>query len=123
MDVEDKLLSFVSWHGEIPPDAHRITAEDAAMHRAEWVRRNLGVGTASAYVIGFELGDSWWTLFFDHIREASATSVVEVWKIASYNNGGLSWERRFWYWPDGRWQQVSPRDAAQCKDASQRADR
>jgi elongation factor P hydroxylase len=93
------------------------------MHSAPWVRRNLGVGTASAYVIGFDSGDSWWTLFFDRIREASATGVVEVWKIDGYNSRGQSWERRFWYWPDGRWQQVSPRDAAQSKDASQRADR
>lgn len=120
MDVEGKLLSFVRWHGEIPPDAHRITDDEAVMHSASWVRRNLGVGTVSAYVIGFESGESSWTLFFDRIREVSATSVVEVWKIDSYNNRGPSWERRFWYWPDGRWQQVSPRDAAQRKDASQR---
>lgn len=85
----------------------------AVRHSASWIRRNLGVGTVSAYVIGFESDDSRWTLFFDPIREASATSVVEVWKIDSYNNRGPSWERRFWYWPDGRWQQVSPRDAAQ----------
>lgn len=123
VDVEDKLLAFVRWHGEIPPDAHRITDDEAAMHSASWVRRNLGVGTVSAYVIGFELGDSWWTLFFDRMREASATSIVEVWKIDSYNNRGPSWERRFWYWPDGRWQQVSPRDALQREDSSHRADR
>jgi hypothetical protein len=123
VDIEDKLLSFVAWHGEIPPDARRITAEEAATHRAQWVRRNLSVGTVSAYVIGFESGDSWWTLFFDRIRETSATGVVEVWKINGYNSRGPSWERRFWYWPDGRWQQVSPRDTAQSKDASRRADR
>ncbi len=74
------------------------------MHRAAWVRRNLGVGTASAYVIGFESGDSWWTLFFDRLR--ALTNDVEVWKVDYYNSKGLSWERRFWYWPDGRWQQV-----------------
>lgn len=122
MDVEDKLLSFVSWHGEISPDTRRIAAEEAAMHRAQWIRRNLGVGTASTYVIGFEAGDSWWTLLFDHVREVSATG-VEAWKVDCYDNAGRSWERRFWYWPDGRWQQVSPRDAAQSKDVSERADR
>jgi hypothetical protein len=93
------------------------------MHRAEWVRRNVGVGTASAYVIGYGSGDSWWTLFFDHVREVSASCAVEVWKVDCYDNAGRSWERRFWYWPNGRWQQVSPRDATPCKDASSRADR
>ncbi len=80
------------------------------MHRAQWVRRNLGIGTVSAYVIGFESGDSWWTLFFDYVREVSAIG-VEVWKIGCYDNAGRSWERRFWCWPNGRWQQVLPRDA------------
>lgn len=87
------------------------------MHHAQWVRRNLGIGSATSYVIGFESGDSWWTLFFDRVREVSETG-VEVWKVDCYDNTGRSWERRFWYWPDGRWQQVSPRDAAQCKGAS-----
>lgn len=114
MDVEDKLLSFVGWQGEIPPDARRITTDEAALHCAPWVRRDPGVGS---YVIGFELRDSWWALFFHRLRDISATG-VEVWKVDSYNNTGRSWERRFWYWPDGRWQQVSPRDAAQCKGAS-----
>lgn len=62
VDVEDKLLSFVRCHGEIPPDAHRITEDGAVRHSASWVRRNLGVGTVSAYVLGFESGDSWWTV-------------------------------------------------------------
>ena len=109
--IEHRLLSFVRWQGETPADARRITDDEAAMHPASWVRRNLGVGTASAYLIGFESGESWWTLFFDRLPEIPATG-IEVWKVDSYNNTGRSWERRFWYWPDGRWQQVSPRNAA-----------
>lgn len=109
--IEDKLISFVGWQGEIPPGARRSTDDEAATRCAPWVRPNLGVGTASAYVIGFELGDSWWTLFFDHLRNVSGSG-VEVWRVNSYNSTGQSWERRFWYWPDGRWQQVSRRDAA-----------
>jgi hypothetical protein len=118
VDLEEKLLSFVRWHDEIPPDARRITAEEAATHG---VRRNVGVSSASDYVIGFEAGDTWWTLFFEPVREVS--TVVEVWKVDCYNSAGRSWQRRFWYWPNGRWQQVSPRDAAQLKDASPAADR
>lgn len=97
------MLSFVQQHGDVPPGAHRIADHDAAMHTATWVRRNVGLGTACAYVIGFSLGDKWWTFFFDRM-EAIASASAEIWKIGSYSNEASSWESTFWYFPEtARW--------------------
>ncbi len=92
------MLSFVRWYGEIPPEARRIEDFEANDHAAFWVRRNLGLGIAYAYVIGFQADVRWWTLFFDRI-EGDPDTDQEVWKVESYSNSSPAWVGRFHYCP------------------------
>lgn len=101
------MCSFVRWHGEVPPEAKRVEDFEASIHAATWIRRNLGLGIASAYVIGFQFGESWWTLFFERV-ETPAPGGAEVWHIESYSSGGKTWTDCFYHWPEeDRWQRTS----------------
>lgn len=105
--IDERMLSFTRWHGEVPPEARRVEDFEATIHAAIWIRRNLGLGVASEYVIGFQLGESWWTLFFDRI-ETLAPRDAEVWRVESYSSGGRTWTDRFYHWPEeDRWQVTS----------------
>lgn len=98
------MRSFVAWHGEVPPTAHPIELSEAMEHTATWVRRNVGLGVVHSDVIGFEVGSSWWTLFFERTVDHDPRSGAEIWKIESYSNNSSSWWKTFYYWPDhDRW--------------------
>jgi hypothetical protein len=104
--VEHRILAFVAWHGEIPAEATRIEDHRARQHAVSWIRRNIGVGIVHSYVIGYELGDRWWTLFCDR-SDTYASGDAEVWEMEAYNHAGDSWSAQFYYWPEtGRWRHV-----------------
>lgn len=108
MSIDERLRTFVAWHGEIPSEANRIDDAEAREHAATWIRRNLGDGVAGAYVIGYRLGERWWTLFFER------TSIyqpypegAERWHIEAYDHNGRSWIGNYYYWPaENRWRHV-----------------
>jgi hypothetical protein len=87
----------------VPAEARRLEDFEACEHAATWIRRNIGLGVVHSYVIGYELGDRWWTLFFDRI-DAIAPDGAEVWRIEAYHHSGKSWSGRFFFWPEwSRW--------------------
>ncbi len=112
------MRSFVKWYGEVPDEARRIEEFEANEHAAPWIRRNVGLGIAYAYVIGFQADTRWWTLFFDRIEEAGGED-LELWKIESYSNAAPSWVAQFRYRPrSGQWWQAqdspSPGEPERC---------
>ena len=103
LPVDDRLRSFVIWHGEVPVEATRVEDWAARAHTASWIRRTIGKGVAGSYVIGYGLADQWWTFFFDRERRP-APSGAESWYIEAYAHNGKSWTERFFYWPAAdRW--------------------
>ena len=102
------MRSFVKWYGEVPAEARPIEDSDAQEHAAAWIRRNIGVGIAFAYVIGFQSGTCWWTLFFDR-SDRAAPAQAERWKVESYSNAARSWTGEFDYWPGSKfWRRADP---------------
>ena len=105
--VDERLLAFVAWYGEVPCEATRIEDYRAREHAADWIRRNIGIGIVHSYVIGFEQGERWWTLFADRNDTAGADG-AECWNIEAYNHNGRSWSDRFLFWPEPTgWQHAS----------------
>ena len=97
------MLSFVAWHGEIPPQATRIDELSARAHAASWVRRTIGLGVAANHVIGYQQGERWWTLFFER-DPTSAPEGSELWWIEAYNHEGKGWASTYYYAPaEHRW--------------------
>jgi hypothetical protein len=100
------MESFIAWNGEVPPEAKRLEDSDARTHAAPWIRRLIGKGLACTYVIGYALGQCWWTLCFE--REKRHENVIpegaESWRIEAYDHNGISWTSNYYYWPDeNRW--------------------
>jgi len=104
MSVDERMLTFVAWHGEIPQGAVRITDDNARDHVSRWIRHNLGRGIVHSYVIGYELRGSWWTLFFERIASPAPTP-TERWWIEAYDHDGRGWGDEYLYWPgEQRWE-------------------
>ena len=100
------MLSFIAWHGEIPAGATRIEGYRAREHAASWIRQHIGVGIVHSYVIGYEAGDCWWTLFFER-TDRLAPDDAEVWHVEAYNYAGKSWSGRYYHWlRTNRWRHV-----------------
>jgi hypothetical protein len=103
--IDERMLAFVAWHGEVPCSAHRIEDHEARKHAATWIRRNVGERAVS-YIIAYALGDRWWTLFFDRV-DSLAPEGAERWHVESYNHDGRSWAGDYYYWPaTSRWRHV-----------------
>jgi hypothetical protein len=101
--VDQRMQAFVTWYGEVPLEAKRLEDFEARRHAHEWVRRTLGKGIAAMYVVGYQLNERWWTLFFDRI-EGWAPEGAETWCIEAYNSAGKSWIEEYYYWPaERRW--------------------
>jgi hypothetical protein len=104
------MRSFVAWHGQVPTAAKRIEDHEAHRHGTAWLRRHIGGrGIVHSYVIGYVLGERWWTLFF---QRASSTTIrgAEVWWIEAYDHSGASWSDTYSYFPDGRWRLAPQRE-------------
>jgi hypothetical protein len=109
VNIDERLRTFVAWNGEVPPEASRIDDAEAREHAATWIRRNLGDGVAGAYVIGYRLGERWWTLFFERTSDIYQPypEGAERWHIEAYDDNGKSWVNNYYYWPaENRWRHV-----------------
>lgn len=106
--IDALMESFVAWHGEVPPEAKRIDEATATEHAAAWVRRNIGLGAAHGYIIGYEKGACWWTLFFERTSAYRPYPVgAERWHIEAYDYRGESWVGNYYFWPaENRWRHV-----------------
>ena len=104
--LDARMESFADSCGVIPVEANRLLDHEARYHAAEWIRRLLGKGIACDYVIGYALGDSWWTFCFDRRSQDEVPSEdTEVWRIEAYDSIGRGWSDTFKYWPHSdRWQ-------------------
>lgn len=99
LSIDARILSFVAWHGEIPPTAERVEDFRAREHPAAWIQRFIG-GRSVGYVAGFTLAERWWALFFDRVEEDLVPDGAEVWSIESYDSDGKSWSGRYFFWPE-----------------------
>jgi hypothetical protein len=101
--VDQRMQAFVRWYGEVPSEAKLLEDFDAKRHAAVWVRRTVGNGIAGAYVVAYQLGGRWWTLFFDRTSDW-APEGAENWSIEAYSNTSASWIQEYYYWPaEGTW--------------------
>lgn len=99
--IDERMQSFVEWHGQIPREARRLEDYEARSHADTWLRHHLGRGIIQCYVIGFQLEQRWWTLFFDRtFRNTDDGS--EHWWIEAYDYSGESWSRGYCYSPTER---------------------
>lgn len=106
--IDELMESFVAWHGEVPSEAKRIDDAAASEHAAAWVRRNLGLGITHSYIIGYEKGACWWTLFFERTNVYQPYPAgAERWHIEGYDHSGKSWIANYYFWPaENRWRHV-----------------
>jgi hypothetical protein len=105
--IDRRMLSFVTWHGEITPEATRLDELSARTHAVPWLRRTIGRGVAASHVIGYQLGKHWWTLFFER-DPVNTPDGAEVWRIEAYDHSGSSWASSYHYWPaEHRWRHAS----------------
>jgi hypothetical protein len=104
--IDQRMESFVEWYGEIPQEATRLGDHEARNHATPWLRHHLGRGIVAGYVIGYRLGERWWTFFFERDSGAQADA-AEQWWVEAYDCNGKSWSRNYYYsLADRRWQPV-----------------
>jgi hypothetical protein len=104
--MNQRMQSFVERHGEIPREARRLQDREARNHATPWLRHHLGRGIVSGYVIGYQLGERWWTFFFERTSGA-ATDGAEQWWVEAYDCNGQSWSGNYYYLlRESRWQPV-----------------
>ena len=100
------MEDFVAVFGALPEGARKLQDYEARYHSDIWIQRLLGEGVACNYVIGYQLGDRWWTYCFDR-REASNGSDEEAWVIEAYDSAGRSSRERYLYCPAlARWRRA-----------------
>ena len=66
-----------------------------------WLRHHLGRGIVHSYVIGFQLEQRWWTLFFERAVSV-AEDGSEHWWIEAYAHNGKTWSGNYSYSPTRR---------------------
>jgi hypothetical protein len=97
--LEQRMEELVALYGDVPRGARRLQDYEAKHHQDIWVQRLLGEGIACHYVLGYQLGDKWWTFCFDRREEASNANDEELWVVEAYGSDGRSWRRSFLYAP------------------------
>jgi hypothetical protein len=95
--LEQRMEELVALYGDVPRGARRLQDYDAKHHQDIWVQRLLGEGIACHYVLGYQLGNKWWTFCFDRREEASNGADEELWVVEAYGSDGKSWRRSFLY--------------------------
>jgi hypothetical protein len=104
--TDERMQSFVRWHGEIPREAKRLQDYEARQHAAPWIRHHIGDGIVHGHSIGYGLGERWWTLFFERV-EIGVRDGAERWHVEAYDHKGRSWTGHYLYWPGlSRWLHV-----------------
>ena len=108
MSIDALIQSFIAWHGEVPSEASRIDDAAAREHAASWIRRIIGDGVVHSYVIGYQMGERWWTLFFESTTNYQPyPGGAQRWHIEAYDYNGRSWIGNYYYWPHkNRWRHV-----------------
>jgi hypothetical protein len=102
--IDGRMESFVASCGVVPAEAHRLEDFDARRHAATWIQRLIGTGIACHQVIGYALGNSWWTFCFDRHTELEPDDETEVWRVEAYDSIGRGWRDTFVYSLDtGQW--------------------
>lgn len=104
--IDHRMESFIAWHCQVPPEAKRLEDFEARTHGTPWIRRLIGKGLACTYVIGYALGQSWWTLCFERQKpnEDVTPEGAENWCIEAYDHSGITWTGQYYYWPaENRW--------------------
>jgi hypothetical protein len=104
--IDQRMESFIAWHGEVPLEAKRLEDFEARKHGAAWIRRLIGRGLGCTYVVGCALGQRWWTLCFERQthEEDRTPEGAENWCVEAYDHRAISWTSNYYYWPaEGRW--------------------
>lgn len=102
--IDSRMESFVASCGVVPAEAHRLDDFEARRHAATWIQRLIGTGISCHQVIGYALGNSWWTFCFDHHTELETEEETEVWRVEAYDSIGRGWRDTFTYSLDtGHW--------------------
>ena len=97
LKADARIGSFVSWHGQIPPNARVIANFPVRGHPAAWVQRHIRRRNVD-YVVGFTLHRHWWALVFDRIESALPPEGAEAWSIECYDSDGHCWGECYYYW-------------------------
>ena len=114
------MEDFVAAFGELPRGACKLQDYEARYHGNIWIQRLLGEGVACNYVIGYHLGEKWWTFCFDR-RDSCDGSDEEAWVIEGYDSDGRSWRKRYWYCPPlTRWSRTSAKDEQRADSVAPR---
>lgn len=101
--ISQRMQSFVEGYGDVPRDARRLEDHEARNHATPWLRHHLGRGIVAGDVIGYQLGDRWWTFFFERVS-ISGQDGPERWRVEAYDCSGRSWSRNYLYLlEDSRW--------------------
>jgi hypothetical protein len=101
--IDERMQSFVQWHGEIPREAKILKDYEARHHAVPWIRHHIGEGIVHSQAIGYQLDERWWTLFFERV-EGSVHDSPERWHVEAYDHKGKSWTGHYLYWRDqDRW--------------------
>jgi hypothetical protein len=107
--IDGRMESFVASCGVVPAEAHRLEDFEARRHAATWIQRLIGTGIACHQVIGYALGQSWWTFCFDRHAELETDEENEVWRVEAYDSIGRGWRDTFTYSLDtGQWRRYVP---------------
>lgn len=102
--IDSRMESFVASSGVVPAEARRLEDFEARRHAATWIQRLIGRGIACHQVVGYALGNSWWTFCFDHQAGLERTEDTEVWRVEAYDSIGRGWRDTFTYSLDtGQW--------------------
>jgi hypothetical protein len=90
------MEDFVAAFGDLPEAARKLQDYEARQHGVIWIQRLLGSGVVCDYVIGYQLGEEWWTFCFDR-KELTIDGEEEMWVVERYDSGGSSSKGCFAY--------------------------
>jgi len=96
--LEERFEDLIALFGDVPRAARRLEDYQARQHQDIWVQRLVGTGISCQYVIGYQLGNQWWTFCFDR-RDEVPNGEDEHWVVEAYDSEGGSWCRGFRYSP------------------------
>ena len=115
--IDDRMESFVASCGVVPADAHRLEDFEARRHAATWIQRLIGAGISCHQVIGYALGNGWWTFCFDRHAELEPDAETEIWRVEAYDSIGRGWRDTFTYSiPTEQWRLHVPASRAGTPD-------
>jgi hypothetical protein len=105
--IDHRMQSFVAWHRQIPQEARRVEEHEAHCHAAAWLRRHIGGrGIVHSHVIGYVVGERWWTFFFQR-TVTTAIHGTEQWWIEAYDYTGRNWSSYYYYSSEGQWSRTA----------------